>query len=307
MGDSLGTILESAVKALFYAATLAAIGVCAARWRLVPALRPPLDSRHQSALLAQLARVGSLAGGLSVGAALARLWAHTMVAFGMGEAFSWENVRVIAVDSQWGSSWRLQMIAAALVTVAFRWARRFPSRGWGVATVATALAACSVPLLGHAAGSAARSAIHVAHLMAAGVWLGALVAVVVSTATRRPEAPRLRVALLHELAGVALPGAVLLAASGVWLSWSYVGSLDGLARSPYGQTLIVKLLLIGGVLTCGFLNWRRYRDVSLPVFPAHDIGSAGLPRATVVLVELVFAALVVAATSLLTELAHPMS
>jgi putative copper export protein len=107
------------------------------------------------------------------------------------------------------------------------------------------------------------------------------------------------------LAGVALPGSALLAVSGVWVSWWYVGSLEGLVGTPYGRTLIVKLLLIGGVLACGFVNWRRYRDVPLIPFGGNHIRDARLPAVTMVLVELVFAALVVVATSLLTELEHP--
>lgn len=305
MGESFGTVLESAAKALFYAATLASIGVCAARWRLAPALPPSVSSRHLPGLLSRLARVGAAAGGLAVAASLVRVWAHTATAFGLDEALSWENVRVIAVDSRWGSGWRLQVIAASLVTVAFRWARRYPTRGWVAATATVGIAACSVPLLGHAAGDVARSIVHVAHVLGAGVWLGALVAVVVSTRARRDSDPFLRAALLHELAAVALPGSALLGVSGVWASWWYVGSFEGLASTTYGRTLVVKLLLVGGVLACGFVNWRRYRNVPHTPFGAMHIRDARVPPATVVFVELVFAALVVAATSVLTELEHP--
>lgn len=314
MGDSFGTIAESAAKALSYAAVIAAIGVCAVRWRLVPALRPRPGADPTERLLVRLAHVGAAAGAVASAALLLRLWAHTVVAFGLADGLAWENIRIIAIDSRWGFGWRLQVIASLAAIAAFACAARWPSPGWPAASIAAAASAGIVPLLGHAAGDPVRTAIHAAHLLGAGIWLGSLAASVLATseASAPNAAPAngalgapVRAALLHELASVALPGSAVLVLSGVWVSWIYVGSPVNLVTSAYGRALLVKLALVGAVGLCGFVNRQRYRTVRRSSILVEPWRRDQLPGLGFVFLELVVAALVIVATSVLTELEHP--
>jgi putative copper export protein len=300
MGESLASVLESAAKTLSYAAIAALVGACAVRWILAPTLANTHTSGRFQSLLSQLARVGAIAAGATLGAAVLRLWSHTAVAFGLPDAFAWDNLRVIGAESRWGSGWRIQAAAAVAATVAGWWVVADPLRRWVLITVLALGAVGAVPLLGHGAIDPARMATHAAHVLGAGVWLGSLAAVVLATR----GASHLRADLLRRFSRLALPGAALLAVSGLSLSWQYVGAFDNLTRTAYGQTLLVKLLLVGGVLACGFLNWRSYRVVSVPDERAGSPASL-TPGAPLVWAELMLAGLVVLATSVLTELEHP--
>ena len=305
MDDFAWTTAESAAKALSYAATVMSVGVCAARWGLCGALMP------------RLSRLGAAAGAMGVVAAMARLWAHTAVALGMPEALTWNALSLIALDSQWGSAWRYQVIASVGIALSFLWSARPSWLGWLAATAWATSACVAVGLLGHAAGDATRMALHAGHVAGAGMWLGTLAAVVITTRASsaapdarlghqpgepapasvgapRTDASRTRVALLRQFSVVALPGSMLLFTSGAWASWLYVGSLPNLMHTAYGQVLVGKLVCVAGVLACGFLNWRRFRAPS-----------GATPRDGTVYVEIALAVLVLVITSILTELAHP--
>lgn len=318
MDDFVGTTAESAAKALYYAATLVSVGVCAARWGLCGALDgEPGSIRLHHPIMSRLSRLGAAAGAVGVVAALARLLAHTAVALGLPEALTWNALSRIALDSQWGSAWRYQVIASVGIALSFLWSARPSWPGWLLATASATSACVAVGLLGHAAGNATRVALHAGHVAGAGVWLGTLAAVVITTrassaAQDAGERHRLgdldhavlpwlpthaagtRVTMLRQFSVVALPGSMLLFTSGAWASWLYVGSLPNLMHTAYGQVLVGKLVCVAGVLACGFLNWRRFRAPS-----------GATPRDGTVYVEIALAVLVLVITSILTELAHP--
>jgi putative copper export protein len=288
MGESVTVALESASKALVYMGMAMLVGSCAARWCLLPLAHTPTAPDGAPHLYAGLARIGLVAARVALGASILRLWSHTAAAFDVAGAFAWDNLRLIGFESRWGAGWRAQAMAAALATlvwpaVAARPRRR---RSWALASGAALLMAGTVPLLGHGAADGARTATHFAHVLGAGVWLGSLAAVVIATRTHEDR----RADLLRAFSKLALPSAALVAVTGVSLSWQYVGTIANLVGTAYGQVLLGKLLLVAAVVACGFLNWRRWQ-------------SRNESQSDVLLwTEVSLAVLVLAATSLLTEL-----
>jgi putative copper export protein len=259
-----------------FLATLAAIGVCGARWAFagLPARR--------------LARLGAWAASTLVAAQALRLWAHTVSIAGPEDAHTWAALDLVAIRSAWGGGWRMQALFAPLLLAAFLWSRTRPDLGWPAATLGTAALVATTGLLGHAAGDPALMAVHAAHVLGAGLWLGTLGAL--TSVTRASSTS----AQLARFSRIALPSAALAAATGGWAAWHYVGTPVQPLATPYGRWLAVKLALVAGVAACGVLNWRRHARGTTPAMS---------PR--LVALELTLAVLVLAATGILTGLEHP--
>jgi putative copper export protein len=281
--DSLPFWLETASKALVYAALLLAIGSLSVRWLLLPRLSNPLpgDLATCERLLAQLALITSIAlvAGLSF-----RLITHTAAAFGFAESVSFGALRVIGIDSRWGAGWRIQMLAALAALSGAFLSRRRQRAGWFVFTTGTLACAVAIPLLGHAAGDRSRVVYHAIHVLGGGFWLGSLAVILFIGHTGA--------ALFRQFAPIALSSAALLAASGTAMTLQYVTSVSDLWLTGYGRTLSLKLMLVAAVGMCGYLNWRYWR------------AGGDDRRGRLETVEAFLALTVIAVTALLTELEH---
>jgi putative copper resistance protein D len=234
-----------------------------------------------------VALVALAAGAVALGVSVLRVWTHAVAVFGFEDARSWDTLRLIAVQSRWGQNWRYQAIAASIYTVACAatvWRREF----WPTATLAVVGFTATIPLLGHAAGDPARMAVHMLHVLGAGVWLGALAVVLL---LRSPK--RIRFLILHRFAPIALPGVAVVVGAGLIASWYYVGAISNLWITTYGRVLVLKTMLVAGISVCGYVNWQRLRRLG---------GEAAL--STVVL-EATLAGAVVIVTGFLTEIGHP--
>ncbi len=285
---------ESLVKAAIYAALLLAIGTVAARLLILPRV-PALERVERDRIERALAVLLRRAAIVLVAALFARLLAHTAAAFGGAAMFDGARLRLVGEGSRWGASWRLQLLAGGAL-VASALLVRPPARvTWGVAAVATFIVCATVPLLGHAAGSDARFALDLAHILGGGLWLGTLGVLVL---VRGPEADR--GALLRAFAPVALAGAALLVPTGLVAAWLYLGSLQALWTTPYGRTLSMKVALVAATVACGYGNWRRFRRERSTGARAAWIGVGSLAA-----LEATLAVAIVLVTSWLTELPHP--
>lgn len=299
--------LEALPKALVYAAVIVALGAAAARQLFVRRVAPHLPPEPSQAVPVSmatsfavdqpphaferaLARVAvSAAGWLLVGLLL-RAWGHTAVSFGVADAFSSENLRTIAWDSQWAEGWRLQM-AGAVALLICSWAiGQLGAAGWQLTALAASATGALLTLTGHAAGEPPKMLMHAAHIVGAGVWVGTLIATAV--AARGP----VREAMLRAFAPYAFAGSAALIVTGGLAALTYIGSLTNLVSTPYGWALLLKLIFVADVATFGFLNWRRF----------HGGGAAGPGnRDMFVVLEVVMASLVILVTAVLTELEHP--
>ena len=278
---------EPLAKAVTYGALLLVIGVSGARWTTIRAWprHERLDDVHE-----RLDRVALAGAATLLLALLARAWAHTVTAFGAAESFVWGNVRLVAVDSRWGSAWRTQ-VASALVVLVFAlaadlWRRR---RWRGLVTLAACGTAFALTGSGHAASSAWLRAVHALHLVAAGAWVGTLSTLLVA-ARHRPSDERLRA--FHHVAPLAGVAVSAMLATGLVMAVRYLGGVDAMASS-YAAWLAVKTTLVLAMLGLGAWNWSRLR------------GRATARWLRTIDVEVLAALLVVLATAILTETAHP--
>ena len=281
---SLTVWLEAAPKAFVYIAFLLAVGACAVKWLVVRRADVTVDERD--ACERRLARLLLTANAAAVLALLLRLLAHTFAAFGAADFLSAESLRVIAVESRWGESWRLQLTCAGVSLAAAFLIPGHRYIGWPTATVAAIACSVSAPLLGHAAGSGTRLTFHALHLLGAGIWLGALTCIVI-------VGPR--VPLLKKFTPVALAGSSLIVLAGLVMAVEYVAQVSNLWNTAYGRMLTLKLALFAGVLICGYLNWRTWGQ--------GEGGTANDDR--LARVESLLSLAVVLVTALLTELEHP--
>ena len=66
-------------------------------------------------------------------------------------------------------------------------------------------------------------------------------------------------AMVAAFSRIAVGAVALLAASGTVNAWMHLDAFSQLWTTPWGQTLLVKLAVVAGVMAMGFYNWRVVR------------------------------------------------
>ena len=248
-------------------------------------------------------------GGLATASALAfvagtgmRLYAQTWSVFGLDEPVTVELVRVVALESRWGGSWRPQAGVAVMAFASAAGWRRWPGIGWGVAALAAVAGWLTLPATGHAMSfdSSLPRAVLAIHGLAGGLWIGTVAALALAT-------PRLsrgggghgRVAkLIHRFSPLAIAGVSAAALSGLVATVFTIEAVDQLWTTRYGQVLLAK---VGLFLLTGAIGLRNWRWVTPRL--GSSFGTHALLRTT--RVELTAGALVLLAAALLIHLAMP--
>jgi putative copper export protein len=143
------------------------------------------------------------------------------------------------------------------------------------------------------------------HEVAASLWLGTLLVLVVAgmgsvfrVTTPREERGTLVAEMVSRFSPLALSAATLLGITGVTTAWRHLKHLDALWTTPYGYALDAKLCVVLIVVFLGAWNWRRMK----PQLGDERAAQAIKRSATA---ELSFAAVVLALTSLLVSLPSP--
>ncbi|ANS65684.1 hypothetical protein SLINC_3460 [Streptomyces lincolnensis] len=153
------------------------------------------------------------------------------------------------------------VLAAVVLGALLQGAAR--SAGWRVGALAVAFGLLrTTGMHGHSSegGEPTWGAVaDFAHLLGASLWIGGLAMLAVAVLPRRRAG---------ELAAV-VPGYSRLAAvsvtaivvAGLVLAWQVVGSYDALLHTSYGQLLLVKTAVLGGVLVAAYASrqWVRTR------------------------------------------------
>lgn len=214
-------------------------------------------------------------------------------------ARDWAAVQALLLQTSFGRTWLGREILVA-IAASLWFARRqaFP----GPAALALAAGALgSLAMIGHAAGAEGSSgawqqAVLCVHLLAAGMWFGALPAL--ALACRRLEAQALA-AMLRGFSryGVALV-AVLVASGAVSAQWR-LGSVADLWGSAYGRALLLK---VGLVLGMGMVALRN-RNVLTPALEASggsEAARGALQRS--IALEIAIGAAVIGLAALLSSL-----
>ncbi|MGN7999127.1 copper homeostasis membrane protein CopD [Sphingomonas sp. 22176] len=209
--------------------------------------------------------------GLGVAGLLLSCIAIVLLAAAMAGMPTWpidyDALAMLLSDPAIGAAWKIRMAALAFVSLA---AWRAPASLAARCSVAIAAGVALVTLAwtGHGAMDAGTAGwVHLLadaiHLLAAGAWLGALVAL-----ARMVTRPADRLGQHHlrhthraldrfSLAGTIFVAAILV--SGIVNAWLLVGpgNLTRLVTTLYGQLLLAKLALFAGMLALASLN--RFR------------------------------------------------
>jgi copper transport protein len=235
-------------RGLFYAALLLLVG--ALSFALFVSPRWPLR------LLAGVACAGAvsaLAGVLLQGA--------LATGAGPGDLLGREVVQA-ATATRAGDAWAIRAGAWA-VALALLVAMPAPPRRAGLLALAVPVAVlvASLPYGGHAGTQSPRAVLvpaDVAHVLAAGAWLGGLVLLLAVFWPRRAQAPADGAAqATARFSRLALPAVAVLTAAGLVQAWFYLGSIGALVDSTYGWALLAKIALLGGVVALAAGNRRR--------------------------------------------------
>jgi len=244
---------------------------------------------------------GCSAAILLVGTA-ARLYAQTWSIFGLDEPVTLELVRVVGIDSRWGSRWQPQAACAVMGALAVAICTRQPGIGWWLMAFAAAGAWITLPLTGHAMSLDSRVPwlAQVVHGIGAGAWTGALAALVAAaTGLVRQEGGHRRVAkLVGRFSPMAMVAVGAIGASGVVTAWLYLGAVADLWTTGYGRVLLFKVVLFLATGAVGAYNWRR-----LTPRLGDEPGTRALLRSA--RLELALAAGVLLVTAVLVHLAMP--
>jgi copper resistance protein D len=176
-----------------------------------------------------------------------------------------DTLLTVLRETSFGQVWvaRLALVAVLLVLTTRISKENCPD--WAIVGLAALLLA-SLALVGHTqthdgALWGAHIAADAAHLLAAGAWLGGLLALggLLMLARRFPtmEHDANAIAALVRFSGMGYVAVAILIGSGLINAWMLVGSPERLFTTPYGQLLLAKLCLLAGMLVLAGQN--RFR------------------------------------------------
>lgn len=189
------------------------------------------------------------------------------------------------------------LVALALAATAIRLRTAPVANAWAVVSVlAGAIVLCGAWLthaLGRLESRAVLMALTVLHQLGAAIWIGGLVQLgaLWRLARRAPELDTVWPELVRRFSHLATVAVVALVLSAIPLTWSYVGSWQGLAGTSYGSLLLLKGGLLVLVLGLGALNRRTARTASPGQHAALRLRLPILAEAeTIVLIAVLFMA-----------------
>ena len=169
-------------------------------------------------------------------------------------------------ETTFGRVWTARLVLS-IIMVGLSWNRvvsKFGSRRDLITPVLAAVLLISLAGVGHSQiEEGVEGIVHVvsdaAHLLAAGAWLGGLVPLgyILLLHGRERGRPAQRSDLnevLLRFSGMGDVAVATLIGSGLLNGWFLIGNVSGLFVTPYGQLLIVKLVLFTGMLALAVSN-----------------------------------------------------
>lgn len=280
------TAADSLVRWLGYLAMMTLLGGFASRlFVLGPALREAGAGRGE---LEGVQRAESAASRRS----LSLFWLSVAVLFlsllsalalqsaavhgvGLGEALAPSRLGGVIAGTGYGRSWLVQAAGAValllVVALVGRAVGRDPAgrhKGlWWAGLAASALLMAGPSLTGHAAVAAKHFPLAALsdwlHLVAGGAWVGGLfhLALTLPPALRQLDGGRRACALSRVIAlftKVALPCVGVLSLAGVYNAYAHLGGVRALWVTPYGRTLVAKLVIVLAMIVLGAVNGFRF-------------------------------------------------
>lgn len=252
------------VRLVSYTALLLLVGAVVFRFAVLPRVAGA-DGMDARAMQRTLAGGAAAAAAVFVVTSAVRLAMQSRM---MRDAsMSVAQLEDMAMATQWGGVWRMQLGAGAAALIGATLAWRGRRSGWTLAALACVVASLGIALGGHAATVERHRTLSVLddalHVLAASAWLGTLfwlaaagLGAPLRDGTRRAEHVA---ALVGAFSPVALLSAAVVALTGVVTAWQRLDRVADLWTTPYGQVLFRKLVLVGVVALIGAYNWRRVR------------------------------------------------
>jgi putative copper export protein/mono/diheme cytochrome c family protein/peroxiredoxin len=177
-----------------------------------------------------------------------------------------QNVSRLLFESRFGKVWMLRealLLAACLLLAATLLARASGTAPAMITLALAGVALAAAPFSGHSATAEPlwpALGAHTTHLLAAGLWFGALpfMCALALQAARGDSLMRaLAISSFARFSKLALPLMALIVASGIWLAIVHVQTYPALFGTAYGWTLLAKILLLSGVLaSAAQLRWK---------------------------------------------------
>jgi putative copper resistance protein D len=237
----------------------------------------PQDSVSRTIMLIAIAAIALALSGLWLNCA--RMADMTVMALDV------QTVQMIVTQTQIGMAWQVQLAALVISLLAALWWHRSDSI-WTVVLIAgaTGTALAALAWTGHgAAGDGLAGSAHliadIIHLLAMGLWLGALAAFVGLLFGRAPRSPNGLAITAHALRRFAITGSIAVAAimlSGVvnGLMLMDIANPGAIIGSLYGRLLVAKLVLFAGMVALAAVNRFRLTPSLAQTMIGSDPGAA---------------------------------
>lgn len=231
----------------------------------VQALRP---DHRATAIARRYVRAVGVTAALGI---VLSLWSFVVMAKAMTGATEYAELTshvfsMMLTTTAVGLAWMARLVALAGCLVAVARLRKHPAPHFGVCAGLGAVALLTVTWAGHGAmDDGVKGYLHltfdIAHVLAAGAWVGALAAFVLLASTRQAASSETVEILSHTSNGFARLGTLIVAtlfATGMFNYFLIVGpTINGLFTTPYGRLLLIKLALFA--LMLGLAAANRYR------------------------------------------------
>jgi len=200
------------------------------------------------------------------------LWLVFVAKSMSGKAPDLDVLAKVLCQTTFGQLWSLRfgllLLLAIQIYASYRpvrgHSRLFRVTGAGLAFVVL----MSLPWAGHAVGTPAplrgiHLAADAAHLLGAGLWLGALapLLIVFDAARRRasPEWHALAAIATHRFSALGVFAVATLLISGFLNAYFLVGSFQALANTPYGRLVALKVGLFAVIVSIAAVNRQKLR------------------------------------------------
>ncbi|MBY0489867.1 MAG: CopD family protein [Gemmatimonadaceae bacterium] len=257
-----------------------------------------IDPRIDSTVAGRLRTLLSRAAWGALAALGLRLIMQVLAIYGAPSAIEWSGVPAILTGTTWGKAWMAQVVA----TVALALLADSPADATtrGVRAALLFMLGLGAAFSGHAAaiefGAAAVLAADMLHLLAAGIWIGGLAALLATGWLACDGAAFHRIR--RRFSTLALASASVLALTGITGAGSQGVTFANLTTDHYAITMLRKLVVVAVVIVLGGLNWRSTRDAD-----ARQVIPTGFAR--VARIEVVLGVLVLLLTAILVATETP--
>jgi putative copper export protein/mono/diheme cytochrome c family protein len=240
------TIMAMA-RGLHVAAMLSLLGTAGFMAWMLPVAGVPPDLLRR-----RLVRLWWISGGVALVAGGVWFVLQAAAIAGAEDAADlWAALPVVAEHTRYGHTLMLRLALLLIATLL-----GLTGRGAYPAIVVTALAACLQGVIGHAgatAGAIGNGLVlsEALHLMAAGLWLGALLPLWISLRMLPPTGAAL---VCHRFSPIGLACVLVLAGTGFAQALELIGSLPALLGSGYGHIALLKIALFLVALVLAAVN-----------------------------------------------------